>query len=153
MKRGEPLKRKTPLRAKTQLRSKAGLDRGSGLQRAREMKPKSAKRRKVDVDRRTFVREVLAARPWCEACTVVPGRIGMIVRVRPSHDVHELKRRSQGGSVLDASNVLAVCRVCHDWIGENPGEAFTRGLAVPSWAGPDDYVHAADLREMYSKAG
>jgi hypothetical protein len=48
-------------------------------------------------------------------------------------DIHELVRRSQGGSILDEDNLLAVCRPCHRRIGDNPQLAFDLGLARHSW--------------------
>jgi hypothetical protein len=48
-------------------------------------------------------------------------------------DVHELVRRSQGGSILDEANLLAVCRECHRRIGDYPALAFSLGLAKHGW--------------------
>jgi hypothetical protein len=48
-------------------------------------------------------------------------------------DVHEKIRRSQGGSILDESNLLCVCRPCHRRIGNYPQLAFDLGLAEPGW--------------------
>lgn len=48
-------------------------------------------------------------------------------------DIHELKRRSQGGSILDESNCMAVCRECHRRIGNYPALAFELGLAKHGW--------------------
>jgi 5-methylcytosine-specific restriction endonuclease McrA len=50
-----------------------------------------------------------------------------------SRDVHEIIRRSQGGSILDENNVLAVCRPCHVRIGNYPQLAFDLGLAKHGW--------------------
>lgn len=55
------------------------------------------------------------------------GKVSYIQR--RSSDVHEILRRSQGGSILDESNVLAVCRECHTRIGNNPALSFELGLA------------------------
>lgn len=52
---------------------------------------------------------------------------------RPSVDVHEVVRRSQGGSILDESNLMCVCRQCHRRIGDNTGLAFDLGLAKHAW--------------------
>lgn len=98
------------------------------------MRSRSSKRQKQDVLRRKFVVEILTERPGCEACGVFAKHDGKAVYVqRPACDVHELIRRSQGGDVLDAQNVLAVCRLCHDRIGKYPQLAFDLGLARHGW--------------------
>lgn len=37
------------------------------------------------------------------------------------------------GSILDESNLLAVCRACHGRIGNHPQLAFDLGLAKHGW--------------------
>lgn len=54
-------------------------------------------------------------------------------RQKPSVDVHEIIRRSQGGSILDKENLLCVCRECHRRIGNYPQLAFDLGLAKHGW--------------------
>ena len=44
-------------------------------------------------------------------------------------DAHEVITRSMGGSITDTTNILWVCRACHDWIhNKHPGLARERGL-------------------------
>lgn len=94
------------------------------------MKRRSEKMQALYRQRRPFVAETLSERPWCEACPVFAAHDGKVTYTRrPSTDVHELVRRSQGGSILDSKNVLAVCRPCHDRIGRYPQLAFDLGLA------------------------
>jgi 5-methylcytosine-specific restriction endonuclease McrA len=86
------------------------------------------------VERRELVRKVLTERPHCQACKVFAIHDGLVVfRQNASQDVHEIIRRSQGGSILDESNVLAVCRKCHNRIGNYPQLAFDLGLAKHGW--------------------
>ena len=90
----------------------------------RGIKPRSNKQNKLykkPGGRRDFEAELLTARPSCEA------RVEDVCTYR-SVDVHELLARSQGGSILDRENCIAVCRMCHSWIGENPKKATERGL-------------------------
>ena len=35
-------------------------------------------------------------------------------------DIHEPLTRARGGSIIDRGNMIQVCRMCHDWIHENP---------------------------------
>ena len=51
-----------------------------------------------------------------------------------SRDVHEKLARSGGGSILDESNLLCVCRTCHDWIGDHPREALALGLRLSRYS-------------------
>ena len=90
------------------------------------MKPRSAKREAELPDRRQLVADVLHRRPYCEMRVVCDGAY--------SQDVHEVLTRGRGGDYLDAANVLAVCRACHDWQEAHPAESLCRGFVVPSWA-------------------
>jgi 5-methylcytosine-specific restriction endonuclease McrA len=84
--------------------------------------------------RRPLVQRLLQERPWCEACPVFASHDEKASYVRnPSQDIHEIVRRSQGGSILDEDNLMAVCRKCHGRIGNYPQLAFDLGLAKRSW--------------------
>lgn len=103
------------------------------------MRRQSPKRKDLDVLRRKFVARILSERPGCEACGVFAAYDGKAVYMQlPACDVHELIRRSQGGSILDDGNVLAVCRSCHDRIGRYPQLAFDLGLARHGWERSSD---------------
>lgn len=115
MKRGKPLKRTTPLTSKTTLK------------RSGRLNPVSTKRAKLLRERRRVIEQVMANRR-CEAGA-------RIARVDSSHvcrveavDVHEPLTRARGGSIVDPSNMVPVCRSCHDWIHGNPTLATEVGL-------------------------
>jgi 5-methylcytosine-specific restriction endonuclease McrA len=98
------------------------------------MRRRSAKKEAEYRLRRPLVARLLGERPWCEACPVFAAHDGMVAyRRNPSHDIHELVRRSQGGSILAEENLLAVCRPCHRRIGNQPQLAFDLGLAKYGW--------------------
>jgi len=110
------------------------LKRSGNIKRTSRIKPRSKKMEALYVDRRAFVVKILGERPYCEACPKFAQHDGLKTYNRfPSRDVHELVRRSQGGSILDEKNVLAVCRKCHDRIGREPKLAVELGLAKRSW--------------------
>jgi 5-methylcytosine-specific restriction endonuclease McrA len=98
------------------------------------MRYRSKKKEKEYVERRKLVADLLSEQPYCQACPAfaVHDEKATYVR-RASVDVHELKRRSQGGSITDRDNCIAVCRECHNRIGNNPQLAFDLGLAKKSW--------------------
>jgi 5-methylcytosine-specific restriction endonuclease McrA len=98
------------------------------------MKHRSKKKEAEYKLRRPLVARLLAQRPYCEACLVFAEHDGLVTYVRNlSVDVHELVRRSQGGSILDENNLMCVCRRCHTRIGNNPQLAFDLGLAKHAW--------------------
>lgn len=94
------------------------------------LRKRSAKRELLYEERRPFVEKILKERFLCEACKPFAAHDGKTTfNQHLSRDVHEIVRRSQGGSILDENNVLAVCRPCHIRIGNNPQLAFDLGLA------------------------
>ncbi len=98
------------------------------------MRYRSKKREKEYVIRREVVERLLSERPICEACPKFAKYDGKVSYVRRgSVDIHEIVRRSQGGSIIDEPNLMAVCRDCHHRIGNYPALAFELGLAKHSW--------------------
>lgn len=84
---------------------------------------RSKKRAKLYREERVpLVIELLAQIDHCERCLQ-----------RPPVDVHELKSRARGGSILDESNLVALCRQCHDWITTHPKQATDQGWLRNSW--------------------
>jgi len=95
---------------------------------------RSVKKEKEYVERRKLVVRLLEEKPWCEACPVFAEHDEKKMYKRnKSSDLHELKRRSQGGSILDEDNIICVCRPCHTRIGNYPQLAFDLGLAKHGW--------------------
>lgn len=120
------------------------------------MRYRSPKRQKIYEQRRALVEKLLAERPRCEACGPKRGYEIYITKDNSltfveyrATDVHEIRRRSQGGSILDERNLLAVCRNCHNWINNNPVVATVLGLSLPSWADDAMYDEAATLRARW----
>ena len=104
------------------------------------------------VERRKIVARLLEERPACEACKSLAGyREERVYTLRQSGDIHEIINRSQGGDILEESNLLAVCRTCHTWITSHPHEAQHVGLHLPSWADDDMFAEAAVLREKWAR--
>jgi hypothetical protein len=114
---------------------------GRKVKRSR-INPVSEKRRRLNVSRRIFVKDILEARPECEA--KINGICG-----HWATDVHEILTRARGGSILDPENVLALCRMCHTYITDNPAFSQEHGFTVHSWATSADLIAAQRAREMY----
>lgn len=123
--RKKPLKRGNPPKAKKPLKRSS-----KPIKRGKAPKKRSEKMDALYEERRPFVARILSERPLCEACKVFAAHDGKATyNNHLSKDVHEIVRRSQGGSILDEKNVLAVCRACHVRIGNYPQLAFDLGLA------------------------
>jgi hypothetical protein len=99
------------------------MRRSGPLRRLTPLRAQSAKRGRVAKQRRAFVADLLAAFPICQVpwCS------------RPSEEVHEPLTRARGGSILDAGNAKAVCRLHHDLIHAEPAWAYETGFLRHSW--------------------
>lgn len=130
--RSSPMKRTAPLRqrSKRQERAYAG-DADAGIE-----------------GRRDFVARILAERPRCQVCALIGkfAAIGLICGLplpkgwRPNLcggaavEVHEMLRRSAGGSITDDANVLSSCAFGHRWLHEHPKIARDIGLLRSRYA-------------------
>lgn len=147
MRQGKPLKR-TPFK------------RGSSNLKRSPLKPRSDKRENDYVDRRSIVSNMLKEHKVCQACKVWAGfdvalgnSVSLIYTPNKPRDIHEIVNRSQGGSILDPMNLLAVCRPCHNRITVNPVDAETVGLHLESWCNNDaGFKEANRLRVSWSNA-
>ena len=86
------------------------------------MRARSKKMQKIYVERRKLVAEILEQNPICKRCWK-----------RWASEVHEVKSRARGGSILDKENCVALCHDCHHWITTNPKEAKETGWLKNSW--------------------
>jgi hypothetical protein len=116
VKRSGPPRRKTPLRAKNTAKQRNRLASGFQIRRNVPIRPRSAKRISEDAERWLLKKRLLEAFPVCVRCH----------RER-SIDPHEIRRRSQGGSMLDEKIIVMICRRCHEWIHANPLAAHESG--------------------------
>lgn len=115
------------------------------------LKPRSAKREAIADERRAFVARILSERPQCEGPAhlrrIVDGLDTRDQRVvvdqlracgpwRPSAEVHEIVKRSRGGSILEDANVLALCggpKGCHAFTESEPRLATMAGMLRSRW--------------------
>jgi 5-methylcytosine-specific restriction endonuclease McrA len=101
------------------------------------MRYRSAKKQKEYALRAPLVARLLEERPYCEACPVFAKHDGLTTyHHNRSRDIHELVRRSQGGSILDEDNLMAVCGKCHQRITEyrdGKDTLHNLGLWKPGW--------------------
>ena len=88
------------------------------LKRNTPVKPVSAKRAKEQRQRTRMLTEVYGTNPPCARCG------------GPADDAHELLSRARGGSIIDPTNIVPLCRADHRWITEHPAEAAAEGWAL-----------------------
>jgi hypothetical protein len=78
--------------------------------------------------------------PWCEIGYVMT--LSDVDSVKKwyrtnctgrSECVHERKKRSAGGSLVDPVNLLAACSNCNSWVEDHPALAKSMGLVVSSY--------------------
>lgn len=112
------------------------------MKRSGPIKRQSQKRQDIAPHRRKFVKEYLGQHPICEAYIPDVCRFEAI-------DVHEIKTRARGGSILDSENVVALCRACHNEITGDPAWAERNGYMVHSWATEDDMSGAKLARNAW----
>ena len=110
------------------MKRRAELKRTPFKPRTKPIKPVSDKRKALAPERRELVQRLLRERPFCEVkwddqCW---GK---------SVDVHEIKRRSQGGQIVGGKDYeyMTACRHCHHLLTINPTKAFALGFAIHGW--------------------
>jgi hypothetical protein len=83
------------------------------------LRSRSKKVQEKDRMRAQVREQILTENPWCHRCLW-----------ERAVDVHELKRRSQGGNAYDAAECIGLCRACHDWCGAYPTQAHAAGFVI-----------------------
>ena len=114
------------------------------------LNPRSNKRKEEYKLRVPIVKEMLETAGPCDACLIWHAfdmyrgfAATAIVSPRRPVDIHELVNRSQGGSILDKDNLLAVCRPCHNRITVSPKIAESLGLHLESWCNSKEHFDEA----------
>jgi hypothetical protein len=82
---------------------------------------KQIRAKKINLRKALRVR-MLDSMPLCERCQLAFAT-----------DLHEIKTRARGGSILDEQNIAVLCRICHTWITEHPAQALAEGWLKNSW--------------------
>lgn len=94
------------------------------MKRGGRLRHRSKKRERLYRHRRALVADLLERFPACQRCDMFP-----------SVDVHEVKSRARGGSIVDEPNLRCLCRFCHDEITRSPSLAADEGWSIHSWEG------------------
>lgn len=105
---------------------RTSIKRGGWLRRLNPLAKRSEKRKREDVEYRKFKAERMARKQLCEACFY---GVPISDCTRYPTDLHHIVPLSAwpAGRMV-ASNMLCVCRPCHDWIHNNIKRATELGL-------------------------
>lgn len=144
--RSTPLKATKGLAASEPPKRTDTLKRTDSLARTGPPKARSDKMEAVYAERRPLVARILTDRERCEFRHPSGDQCN-----RRSAEVHEIWTRGRSGNtalaILDGPNLVALCRVCHRWVTDNPAAARLLGYVRQSWEGPppaadDDHPEA-----------
>lgn len=127
MKPGGPIKRKT------------GLKQGGGLKRSPIKQRSSERSRVMKEDRIPLITALVEAGFSCEIGPVLEhhGHPDSRHCRHKIEGLHELRKRSAGGSLVNRQNLIPACNYCNGWVEDNPATAHEWGLVVregdPEW--------------------
>lgn len=134
--------------------SGSGLSRSSPMKRTAPLRQRSKKAERAYAGdaaaglegRRDFVVRILHERPRCEIGAILSAALAdssrkdLVRDWRPflcggvAVEVHEVLRRSAGGSITDDDNVRSTCAFDHRWTHTHPKEARELGLLRSRYA-------------------
>jgi len=131
------LQRKTELKRGTSQLKRTPLARGksAGLSRKGRLKPRSDKRAKFMSEvRAPQVAALVKAGVTCELGLIVDRASALMggpaVCTKRIGGLHELRKRSAGGSLVNPDNLRPACNRCNGWVEDHPKEAYQLGLVV-----------------------
>lgn len=127
-KRGKPLARGTSRLARGPIKPGAGPDRGSAL-RARSPRKADHYADIADACREALERD----RYQCRGRGLIPGHDRCSTTVDPQHVIPRSVRPDLAD---DPTNIIALCRIAHEWVGDHPEAAADLGLHGHSWDRP-----------------
>ena len=131
--------KRTPLTRKTGLKSGSSLKRTAWVKRANEplqrntpLAPRSPKRAKLYKEERVpLVIFLLTEFPQCQLSAPIRRQQLTYDRcTRLATQVHELKKRSAGGSLVDRRNLLTSCSYCNFYVEIEPDICWQAGLVI-----------------------
>jgi len=97
------------------------------------LKSRSSKRAEVYVHRRAAIEAMVADGVGCLICPVLVEAGVPTERCAGIQGLHERRKRSAGGSLLNPQNLIPACNWSNGWIEDNPAaarELFGSALVV-----------------------
>lgn len=109
----------------------------ANLQRRTRLRNRSNAKARQMADRRRLVARLLDQSPWCEVGPVIHQVDPAWPCTRRAEGLHELRKRSAGGSLTNLDNLRRACNRCNCWVEDHPVTARRLGLVVrsgdPTW--------------------
>lgn len=102
----------------------------SSLQRRTRLKPRSRSKSRDQAERRRIVGRLAASSPWCELGPIIHLHDPTWPCTRRAEGLHELRKRSAGGSLTNLANLRRACNRCNGWVEDHPTVAHELGLVV-----------------------
>lgn len=94
------------------------------------MRPLSKKRQRVQRLRVELVRTMLAEDPRCDLGPTIELADAKHRCAGEAIGLHERRKRSSTGSLLNRANLRRCCAPCNSWVEEHPRVAHMLGLVV-----------------------
>lgn len=94
------------------------------------MRPLSAKRQRLQRKRRALVAAMLAEDPYCDLGPAIELVDATHRCAGEAIGLHERRKRSSYGSLLDRRNLRRCCAPCNSWVEDHPNPAHLLGLVV-----------------------
>lgn len=133
--------KRTPLTRKSALRSNSVLTR-TPLKNGGALRAVGSRKKREIAETSEFRKEYLATIPDCEIGPLILEKryTGYRNCTKRATCLHERKKRSQGGSLVDPVNLMASCTFCNGWVEDHPAMARSLGLVVHSYENPEDIL-------------
>jgi len=102
----------------------------ANLQRRTSLKHRSNIKARAQADRRRLIARLTAESPWCELGPIIHEVDPDWPCTRRTEGLHELRKRSAGGSTTNLANLRRACNRCNSWVEDHPATARRLGLVV-----------------------
>ncbi|MBP7594321.1 MAG: hypothetical protein KA755_01580 [Candidatus Microthrix sp.] len=102
----------------------------ANLQRRTRIKHRSKTKARAQADRRRLIARLTAESPWCELGPVIHEVDPAWPCARRAEGLHELRKRSAGGSTTNLDNLKRACNRCNSWVEDHPVTARRLGLVI-----------------------
>lgn len=110
-----------------------------GLIAKKRINPQSRKKKREIAETAQVRQQYREEHPYCEIGIIIAYSSGTAPWCALyTQGIHERKKRSHQGSLIDPVNLMASCNACNSWVECNPVKARELGFVVYSHEEPAD---------------